>query len=84
VQFLLQLLVNKNRKQGDDTVHVGKGAVTGHYISFLKATMDEMNQYPHMKGHYFVMDNTLPTHTSGERDRIAAVPFVIEIILYSI
>ncbi|KAL1930110.1 hypothetical protein VTP01DRAFT_1264 [Rhizomucor pusillus] len=25
------------------------GTVTGHYLSFLKATMDEMDKYPHMK-----------------------------------
>ncbi|CAO3667767.1 unnamed protein product [Rhizopus microsporus] len=27
--------------------------------------MDEMDQYPHMKGHYLVMDNA-PIHTSGD------------------
>ena len=44
---------------------MSKGTVTGHYISFLKATMDEMDCYPHMKGHYLVMDNA-PIHTSED------------------
>ncbi|KAG1137624.1 hypothetical protein G6F37_011072 [Rhizopus arrhizus] len=56
---------NKKRKRGDDVGHVSKGTVTGHYVSFLKATMDEMDQYPHMKGHYLVMDNA-PIHTSED------------------
>ncbi|KAG1147090.1 hypothetical protein G6F37_009566 [Rhizopus arrhizus] len=54
---------NKKRKRGEDIGRVSKGTVTGHYVSFLKATMDEMDQYPHMKGHYLVMDNA-PIHTS--------------------
>ncbi|KAG1381013.1 hypothetical protein G6F61_003541 [Rhizopus arrhizus] len=40
---------NKKRKRGDSVGHASKGTVTGHYVSFLKATMDEMDQYPHMK-----------------------------------
>ncbi|KAG1163202.1 hypothetical protein G6F37_001443 [Rhizopus arrhizus] len=53
---------NKKRKRGEGVGYVSKGTVTGHYISFLKATMDEMGRYPHMKGHYLVMDNA-PIHT---------------------
>ncbi|KAL1932186.1 hypothetical protein VTP01DRAFT_9242 [Rhizomucor pusillus] len=56
---------NKKRKGGEGNGRVSKGTVTGHYISFLKATMDEMDQYPHMKGHYLVMDNA-PIHTSED------------------
>ncbi|KAG1229975.1 hypothetical protein G6F68_006275 [Rhizopus microsporus] len=56
---------DKKRKRGDGVGHVSKGTVTGHYISFLKAIMDEMDQYPHMKGHYLVMDN-IPLHTSED------------------
>ncbi|KAL1926512.1 hypothetical protein VTP01DRAFT_5633 [Rhizomucor pusillus] len=56
---------NKKRKRGDGVGQVSKGTVTGHYISFLKATMDEMDQYPHMKGHYLAMDNA-PIHTSED------------------
>ncbi|KAG1426527.1 hypothetical protein G6F58_001440 [Rhizopus delemar] len=62
---LPQLTSNKKRKRGDGVGHVSKGTVTGHYVSFLKATMDEMDQYPHMKGHYLVMDNA-PIHTSED------------------
>jgi transposase len=56
---------NKKRKRGDGIERVSKGTVTGHYVTFLKATMDEMDQYPHMKGHYLVMDNA-PIHTSED------------------
>ena len=38
------------------------GTVTGHYINFLKMTLDEMDKHPHMKGHYIVMNNAL-NHT---------------------
>jgi transposase len=41
--------------------YVSTGTVTGHYISFLKMTLDEMDKYPHMKGHCIVMDNA-PIH----------------------
>lgn len=44
---------------------MNKGTVTEHYISFLKAIMDHMDQYPHMKGHYLVMDNA-PIYTSED------------------
>ncbi|EIE79019.1 hypothetical protein RO3G_03724 [Rhizopus delemar RA 99-880] len=56
---------SKKRKRGDGVEYMSKGTVTGHYISFLKATMDEMDRYPHMKGHYLVMDNA-PIHTSED------------------
>ncbi|KAG1449480.1 hypothetical protein G6F46_009912 [Rhizopus delemar] len=39
--------------------YISSGTVTGHYISFLKMTLDEMGKYPHMKGYYIVMDNAL-------------------------
>ncbi|KAG1167172.1 hypothetical protein G6F70_009565 [Rhizopus microsporus] len=39
------------------------GTVTGHCLSFVKATLDEMDKYPEMKGHYLVMDNA-PIHSS--------------------
>ncbi|KAG1054450.1 hypothetical protein G6F43_003544 [Rhizopus delemar] len=56
---------NKKRKRRDGVGHTCKGTVMGHYVSFLKATMDEMDQYSHMKGHYLVMDNAL-IHTSED------------------
>ncbi|KAG1323444.1 hypothetical protein G6F62_009658 [Rhizopus arrhizus] len=54
---------NKKRKRGYGIGQMSKGTVMEHYISFLKATMDEMDRFPHMKGHYIVMDNA-PIHTS--------------------
>ena len=41
------------------------GLLTGHYLSFLKATMDEMDKYEHMKGHYLLMDND-PIHKADD------------------
>jgi hypothetical protein len=35
------------------------------YFSLLKATLDEMDRYPEMRGHYLVMDNA-PTHSSTD------------------
>lgn len=55
----------KKRKTGQESGHVSSGTVTGHYISFLKDTLDEMDQYPHMKGHYLIMDNA-PIHKSED------------------
>jgi transposase len=53
----------KKRKLGRETDGYSKGTVTGHYLSFLKVTLDEMDKYPEMKGHYLVMDNA-PIHSS--------------------
>ncbi|KAL1931415.1 hypothetical protein VTP01DRAFT_9557 [Rhizomucor pusillus] len=56
---------NKKRKGGQEAEYLSIGTVTGHYISFLKDTLDEMDKYPQMKGHYLVMDNS-PIHTSKD------------------
>ncbi|KAG1349283.1 hypothetical protein G6F62_003630 [Rhizopus arrhizus] len=53
----------KKRKLGREIGGYSTGTVIGHYLSFLKATLDEMDRYPEMKGHYLVMDNT-PIHSS--------------------
>lgn len=53
----------KKRKRGGHAELTSTGTVTGHYLSFLKATMDEMDKYKQMKGHYLVMDNA-PIHKS--------------------
>lgn len=42
-----------------------KGTVTGHYLEFLAKTMDEMDKFPELKGHYIVMDNA-SIHTAKE------------------
>jgi hypothetical protein len=34
---------------------INSGTVTGHYISFLKMTLDEMDKYLHTTGHYIVI-----------------------------
>ncbi|KAG1426555.1 hypothetical protein G6F58_001425 [Rhizopus delemar] len=76
---------NKKRKRGDSVGHASKGTVTGHYVSFLKATMDEMDQYPHMKGHYLVMDNA-PIHTSediAKIHRISWLPLCLLVFIFA-
>jgi transposase len=55
----------KKRKLGHETDVYSTGTVTGHYLSFVKATLDEMDRYPEMKGHYLVMDNA-PIHSSTD------------------
>ncbi|CEI91916.1 hypothetical protein RMCBS344292_06193 [Rhizopus microsporus] len=55
----------KKRKLGCETDGYSIGTMTGHYLSFLKATLDEMDKYPEMKGHYLVMDNA-PIHSSTD------------------
>jgi hypothetical protein len=42
--------------------YISSRTVTGHYISSLKMTLDEMDKHLQMKGHYVVMDNA-PIHT---------------------
>ncbi|CEG80911.1 hypothetical protein RMATCC62417_15174 [Rhizopus microsporus] len=55
----------KKRKTGRSTDGYSIGTVTGHYLSFSKATLDEMDKYPEMKGNYLVMDNA-PIHSSTD------------------
>ncbi|KAL1934995.1 hypothetical protein VTP01DRAFT_4135 [Rhizomucor pusillus] len=55
----------KKRKREGHADLTSTGTATGHYLSFLKVTMDEMDKYPQMKGHYLVMDNA-PIHKSDD------------------
>ncbi|KAI8372283.1 hypothetical protein EDC96DRAFT_438914, partial [Choanephora cucurbitarum] len=48
----------------EDVGRVIKGTLTGHCVSFLKATMGEMDQYPDRKGHFLVIDH-VPIHNIG-------------------
>ncbi|KAG1058139.1 hypothetical protein G6F43_000083 [Rhizopus delemar] len=56
--------IKKKIKLGNETVGYSIETVTGHYLSFLKSTLDEIDKYPEMKGHYLVMDN-VPIHSSS-------------------
>ncbi|KAG1164952.1 hypothetical protein G6F36_013604 [Rhizopus arrhizus] len=53
----------KKRKLGREIDGYSIETVTGHYLSFLKATLDEMDKYPKMKGYHLVMNNA-PIHSS--------------------
>ncbi|CEJ01264.1 hypothetical protein RMCBS344292_15298 [Rhizopus microsporus] len=55
----------KKRKLGFETDAYSIRTVTGHYLSFLKAALDEIDKYPEMKGHYLVMHNA-PIHSSAD------------------
>ncbi|KAG0735968.1 hypothetical protein G6F32_008590 [Rhizopus arrhizus] len=55
----------KKRKLGSDTNAYSTETVTGHYLTFLKVTLDEMDKYPEMKEHYLVMDKS-PIHSSPD------------------
>jgi transposase len=54
----------KKRKLGRETEAYSTGTVTGHYLSFVKTTLD-MGKFPEMKGHYLIMDNA-PIHSSTD------------------
>ncbi|KAL1931325.1 hypothetical protein VTP01DRAFT_10462 [Rhizomucor pusillus] len=49
----------KKRKRAGHSEAISRGTVTGHHLSFLKATMMRWTKYEQMKGHYLVMDNAL-------------------------
>jgi hypothetical protein len=53
----------KRRKLGCVTDGYSTETVTGHWLGFLKATLNEMHTYPEMKEHYLVIDNA-PIHNS--------------------
>ncbi|KAL1927114.1 hypothetical protein VTP01DRAFT_5077 [Rhizomucor pusillus] len=55
----------KKRKRAGHSEVISKGTVTEHYLSFLKATMDEMDKHEHMKGHHLVMDDA-PIHKADD------------------
>ena len=55
----------QKRKLGRAADRYCTGLVTGHYPSFVKATLDEMGKYPEMKGHCLVTDNA-PIHNSAD------------------
>lgn len=45
------------------------GTTTGHYVKFLKETLNQLDKYPELKGVYIIMDNA-SIHTDGEIDRL--------------
>lgn len=49
-----------------NTKKIGKiGTSTGHYLNFLRGTLDQLDKYPELKGFYLVMDNA-PIHNHEE------------------
>ncbi|KAG1152166.1 hypothetical protein G6F37_001390 [Rhizopus arrhizus] len=55
----------KKRKLVCKTDSDSVGTVTGQYLNFLKAALNEMDSYPEMKEYYLVMNNA-PIHISTD------------------
>ena len=51
----------KKRKFGHETGLYITETVTGHYLSFVKTIVDEMDRYPEMDGHYLSWRRLLST-----------------------
>ncbi|CEP13859.1 hypothetical protein [Parasitella parasitica] len=70
VQLRRPTIPSKKRRLGSNGLVVSGagGTVTGHYINFIKSTLDVLDNHEEFKGHYIVMDNA-PIHTSKEIER---------------
>jgi hypothetical protein len=70
IQLRRPTIPSKKRRLGsNDLVVNGAGStVTGHYINFVKSTLDVLDNHEEFKGHYIVMDNA-PIHTSKDIER---------------
>ena len=55
--------IKRQKANGDE--YISTGTITGHYFSFLKATMDEMDRHEKHKNYYIVMDNA-PIHINSD------------------
>ncbi|KAG0906821.1 hypothetical protein G6F57_010311 [Rhizopus arrhizus] len=60
--------VGRKRKQTPN-VKKPKETTTGHYLNFIRKTLDEMDKNPLMNGFYIVMDN-VPIHTHNDIDEL--------------
>jgi transposase len=57
------------RKAPEDQLSVPKGTTGEHYLQFISDTMDIMDEFPEMKGHFIIMDNA-PIHVPEMIDSI--------------
>lgn len=60
--------VGRKRKQTPNPKQP-KGTTAGHYLNFIRKTLDEMDKNPLMNGFFIVMDNA-PIHTHNDIDRL--------------
>ncbi len=60
--------VGRKRKHTPN-VKKSKGTTTGHYLNFIRKTLNEMDKTPLMNGFYIVMDN-VPIHTHNDIDEL--------------
>ena len=67
IKFSLRLpqVSSRKRKRTNASEIISRGTVTGHYLISLKTTVDEMDKYQRMKGHYLAMDNA-PIHKAED------------------
>ncbi|KAG1489113.1 hypothetical protein G6F47_012156 [Rhizopus delemar] len=70
VQLRRPTIPSKKRRLGSNGLVVSGagGTVTGHYINFIKSTLDVLDNHEEFKGHYIVMDDA-PIHTSKDIER---------------
>ena len=70
VQLRRPTIPSKKRRLGSNGLVVSGagGTVTGHYINFIKSTLDVLDNHEEFKGHYIVIDNA-PIHTSKDIER---------------
>lgn len=59
----------QREKAPEDRLSVPKGTTGGHFMQFIFDTMDIMDQFPEIKGHHLVMDNT-PIHVHSIVDSL--------------
>lgn len=67
----IKVVGSRKRKATAPIKTSSAGTNAGHYINFIKKTLDQMDKYPEMKGFYLIMDNS-PIHDKkdGEIDRM--------------
>jgi hypothetical protein len=60
--------VGRKKKQTPNLKQL-KGIRTGHYLNFIRKSLNEMDKSPLMNGFFIVMDNT-PIYTHNDIDRL--------------
>lgn len=59
----------RKRKVTNAKANAKTGTRTGHYLEFLKGTLDQLDRFPELKRFYLVVDNA-PIHTHDDIDNL--------------
>ncbi|KAG1142732.1 hypothetical protein G6F37_007597 [Rhizopus arrhizus] len=66
IQLYRHTMLSKRRLGSNDlVVNDTRDIVTGHYINFVKGTLDVLDNHEKFQGHYIITDNA-PIHTSKD------------------